>query len=76
MSDARQSDILLRLMRWRSRLERNHADREAQVRLQVIARAVDEIAELRRTNDKLRARLTALEHLIHTRGPPAFGREL
>jgi hypothetical protein len=58
MSDERittnvhQSDILLRLMRWRSRLERNHAlDREAQVRLIIVARAVDEIATLRRDND-------------------------
>ena len=75
MSDV-QSDILLRLMRWRARLERNHQHREAQVRLLVIARAVDEIAELRRTNDKLRTRLTALEHLVHGRGPPAFGRTL
>ena len=73
MSDARQSDILLRLMRWRSRLERNHADREAQVRLQVIARAVDEIALLRRTNDKLRQRLDALERIVHAPSP-GFGR--
>ena len=76
-TNVRQSDVSLRLMRWRSRLERNHAlDREAAVRLQIVARAADEIAELRRTNDKLRTRLTALEHLVHGRGPPAFGRTL
>jgi hypothetical protein len=83
MSDERittnvhQSDVLLRLMRWRARLERNHAlDREAAVRLQIVARAVEEIATLRRDNDVMRQRLGALERLVHGRGPPAFGARL
>jgi hypothetical protein len=77
MSNVHQSDILLRLCRWRARLERNHTlDREAQVRLQIVARAVDEIATLRRDNDVMRQRLGALERLVYGKGPPAFGRVL
>jgi transposase-like protein len=60
-----QHDVLLRLQRWRQRLEHNHStDREAAARLTTVARAIDEIATLRRNNDVLRNKLETLERVV------------
>jgi transposase-like protein len=60
-----QHDVLLRLQRWRQRLEHNHStDREAAARLTRVARAIDEISTLRRNNDTLRNKLETLERIV------------
>jgi hypothetical protein len=67
-----QHDVLLRLQRWRQRLEHN-TDREAAARLVTVARAIDEIATLRRHNDVLREKLGTLEAIVLA-PKPGFGR--
>jgi hypothetical protein len=60
-----QHDVLLRLMRWRQRLEHvRDTDREAPARLVTLARAVAEITELRKNNDILRNKLATLEAIV------------
>lgn len=64
-----QSDILLRLLRWRQRLARvNDGDREVATRLVTVSRAAEEITTLRATNDVLRTKLTTLETIVTGRG--------
>jgi hypothetical protein len=64
-----QYDILLRLQRWRQRLEHvRDTDRDAPARLTTVARAIDEITTLRCTNDVLRGKLGTLEAIVLGRG--------
>jgi hypothetical protein len=62
-------DVLLRLTRWRTKLERNHnMDRETAARLSTVARACDEISELRRRIDRLQTERETL-HAVMTGRP-------
>jgi transposase-like protein len=72
---ATEIDILLRLLRWRQRLERNGiSERETAARLTTVARAIDEIATLRRSNDILRHKLGTLEAIVLAPRPGFGGR--
>jgi hypothetical protein len=66
MSDVRDPlDILLRLQRWRTRLERNGADdREARARRETVVRAIDEIERLRGKVARLQHERQTLEQIV------------
>jgi hypothetical protein len=60
-----QTDVLLRLHRWRCRLERGGVgDREAKARRETVGRAIDEIELLRRKVEKLQDERQTLEQIV------------
>jgi transposase-like protein len=65
MLSGAQSDILLRLCRWRQRLERGGTgDREAKARRETVGRTISEIETLRRRVEKLQDERQTLEAIV------------